>query len=224
METSEGIHRTAGVCSVLFVLMAILFKVGLVKEAVTLSALIIILIGISSRRWSGEEKEEQDLKSEDTIATNPKKKAIVEKMPNLCGLSRAQARDISSRLDVVDRGSKYVLIELDKVLEVLLNFLLEDLIEEYNRAHAAAGDFMRMTTGEKCKKLISMLEKRDALYTGPASTSLPRLRDQLRHARNVRNRIAHDANYDPPSKTVGKAVFDYTQSIAEMLTEFASSR
>ena len=79
-----------------------------------------------------------------------------------------------------------------------------------------------MTTGEKCNKLINILEKKDSLYTGPASRSLPRLRDHLLIARSVRNKVAHDANYNPPDIKIRKAQTDYELSIKDMLVEFAS--
>lgn len=89
---------------------------------------------------------------------------------------------------------------------------MEDVIKEYNREQKINGsdqDFKRLTVGEKVAYLQKILEKRDAAYIGSPSRVLVAIRDGLRSARHLRNRIAHQSNLEVPERIVEKARKDY---------------
>lgn len=217
MASEPNSVAIAGLCGVMLVTLSIAIKIGAgydVVLALTIGGALIV----AGVYLSGGQKTKV------TVVSSPLPHPVVPGK-KLCKLTNANVGEITRKRDAALRkAGGIVIIELDKVLETLLNYLLKDVIEEYNAEEKVSTtqdqSWRRLTVGEKVGKLTKMLEKSDAAYTGAPSKSLPMIRDGLRSARNVRNKLAHDSDYDPPERILGKARMDYIEFFTNALKEF----
>ena len=196
----------AALCGISIVSISVLIKAGAPVPVVFLSLFLLVgllvFLYIVSR---GRRKADVD----DCTHERPP----ITEVQQLRRLSKGNLRDLRRKIDSAQSNlpgshSQYVLIELDKVCESLLDIIMEDVIKEYNREQKINGsdqDFKRLTVGEKVAYLQKILEKRDAAYIGSPSRVLVAIRDGLRSARHLRNRIAHQSNLEVPERIVEKA-------------------
>lgn len=212
----------AALCGISIVTISVLIKAGASVPVVFLSLFLLVgllvFLYIVSR---GRRRADVD----DYTHERPP----ITGVQQLRRLTKGNLRDLRRKIDSAQSNlpaihSQYVLIELDKVCESLLNIILKDVIEEYNREQKINGsdqDFKRLTVGEKVAYVQKLLEKRDAAYVGSPSRVLVAIRDGLRSARHLRNRIAHQSNLEVPERIVEKARKDYVSFFEIAMEELA---
>ena len=213
----------AALCGISIVTISVLIKAGASVPVVFLSLFLLVGLLVSSIISRGRRKADVD------DYTHERPPITGTEVQQLRRLTKGNLRDLRRKIDSAQSNlpaihSQYVLIELDKVCESLLNIILKDVIEEYNREQKINGsdqNFKRLTVGEKVAYLQKLLEKRDAAYVGSPSRVLVAIRDGLRSARHLRNRIAHQSNLEVPERIVEKARKDYVSFFEIAMEELA---